>query len=118
MKKIICLSFSLALLSIPSFAQKKDKGTKIEPYKFETIIENPITSIKNQASSGTCWCFSGISFFESEIMRATGEECDLSEMFVVSNAYYDKALKYVRMHPYTSFPGKSALLYCQRRSGK
>lgn len=108
MKKIICLGFALTLLSIPSFAQKKDKGTKIEPYKFETIIENPITSIKNQASSGTCWCFSGISFFESEIMRVTGEECDLSEMFVVSNAYYDKALKYVRMHGYLNFgPGSS-----------
>lgn len=108
MKKIICLGFALVLLSIPSFAQKKDKGTKIEPYKFETIIENPITSIKNQASSGTCWCFSGISFFESEIMRATGEECDLSEMFVVSNAYYDKALKYVRMHGHLNFgPGSS-----------
>ena len=108
MKKIICLGFALTLLSIPSFAQKKDKGTKIEPYKFETIIENPITSIKNQESSGTCWCFSGISFFESEIMRATGEECDLSEMFVVSNAYYDKALKYVRMHGHLNFgPGSS-----------
>lgn len=108
MKKFICFGFALALLSIPSFAQKKDKVTKIEPYKFETIIENPITSIKNQASSGTCWCFSGISFFESEIMRATGEECDLSEMFVVSNAYYDKALKYVRMHGHLNFgPGST-----------
>lgn len=93
---------------MPSFAQKKSKETKIEPYKFETIIENPITSVKDQASSGTCWCFSGISFFESEIMRATGEECDLSEMFVVSNAYYDKALKYVRMHGHLNFgPGSS-----------
>lgn len=98
----------LTLLSIPSFAQKKDKGTKVEPYKFETITENPITSVKNQASSGTCWCFSGISFLESEILRATGEECNLSEMFVVSNAYYDKALKYVRMHGHLNFgPGSS-----------
>ena len=106
MKKVICLGFVLTLLSImPSFAQK---GTRIEPYKFEIIIENPITSIKNQASSGTCWCFSGISFLESEIMRITGEEFDLSEMFVVSNAYYDKALKYVRMHGHLNFgPGSS-----------
>lgn len=108
MKKIIYLGFVLTFLSIPSFAQKKDKDTKIETYKFETIIENPITSIKNQASSGTCWCFSGISFIESEILRATGEECDLSEMFVVSNAYYDKALKYVRLHGNLNFgPGSS-----------
>ena len=108
MKKIICLGIALILLSISAFAQKKNKDSEIEPYKFETIIENPITSVKNQASSGTCWCFSGISFFESEIMRATGEEYDLSEMFVVSNAYYDKALKYVRMHGYLNFgPGSS-----------
>lgn len=108
MEKIICLGFVWTLLAIPSFAQKKSKETKIEPYKFETIIKNPITSVKNQASSGTCWCFSGISFFESEILRATGEECDLSEMFVVSNAYYDKALKYVRMHGHLNFgPGSS-----------
>lgn len=108
MKKIILLSFVLTILSIPSFAQKSNKETKIEPYKFETIIENPITSVKNQASTGTCWCFSGISFFESEILRATGDEYDLSEMFVVSNAYYDKALKYVRMHGHLNFgPGSS-----------
>lgn len=93
---------------MPSFAQKRNKVSKVEPYKFETIIENPITSVKNQASSGTCWCFSGISFIESEIIRATGNEYDLSEMFVVSNAYYDKALKYVRMHGYLNFgPGSS-----------
>ncbi len=108
MKKIIYLGFVFTLLSMPSFAQNKDKGTKIEPYKFETIIENPITPVKNQASSGTCWCFSGISFIESEILRATGEECDLSEMFVVANAYYDKALKYVRLHGNLNFgPGSS-----------
>lgn len=98
---------ALVLLPMSLFAQKK-QNVKIEPYKFETIIENPITSIKNQASSGTCWCFSGISFFESEILRATGEECDLSEMFIVSNAYYDRALKYVRMHGHMNFsPGSS-----------
>lgn len=32
----------------------------------------------------------------------------MSEMFVVSNAYYDKALKYVRLHGYLNFgPGSS-----------
>lgn len=108
MKKIICLIFALAFFSICSYAQKKDKVEKVEPYKFETIIENPITSIKNQASSGTCWCFSGLSFIESEILRATGEELDLSEMFIVSNAYYDRALKYVRLHGHLNFsPGSS-----------
>lgn len=108
MKKIICTGLVFILLGIGMNAQKKNKDREIEPYRFETVIENPITPVKDQASSGTCWCFSGISFFESEIMRATGEELDLSEMFVVSNAYYDKALKYVRMHGHLNFgPGSS-----------
>ena len=93
-------------VSVFSFTQ--NKGTKPEPYRFETVIANPITSVKNQASSGTCWCFSGISFLESEILRVSGEELDLSEMFIVSNAYYDKALKYVRLHGNLNFsPGSS-----------
>lgn len=108
MKKNIYLSLILVLVFVSMYAQKNVKKSKIEPYKFETIIKNPITPIKNQASSGTCWCFSGLSFIESEILRATGEELDLSEMFIVSNAYYDKALKYVRLHGHLNFgPGSS-----------
>lgn len=108
MNKICVLCIAITLLGAHCFAQKKNKTQTVEPYRFETVIENPITSVKNQATSGTCWCFSGISFIESEILRATGEECDLSEMFVVSNAYYDRALKYVRLHGNLSFsPGSS-----------
>jgi bleomycin hydrolase len=108
MNKFISACFIFALLSGVSYAQKKGSTPQIEPYRFETVVENPVTSIKDQASSGTCWCFSGLSFIESEIIRSTGEECDLSEMFVVSNAYYDKALKYVRMHGHLNFgPGSS-----------
>lgn len=108
MRTFLYFSFALFILATSSMAQNKVYKGKSEPYKFETVIENPITPIKNQASSGTCWCFSGISFLESEILRATGEEVDLSEMFVVSNAYYDKALKYVRMHGHLNFgPGSS-----------
>lgn len=108
MKKIIAISLIMILLCAPIFSQKKDRGTKDETYKFKTIIENPITPIKNQGLSGNCWCFSGLSFFESEILRVTGEEHDLSEMFIVSNAYYDRALKYVRMHGHLKFcPGSS-----------
>mgnify|MGYP003312941567 CR=1 FL=1 len=28
-------------------------------YKFTVVKENPATSVKNQASTGTCWCFKG-----------------------------------------------------------
>lgn len=105
MKKAIIASLSV-MIGVLAFGQKKDRQP--EPYRFTTVIENPITSVKNQASSGTCWCFSGLSFIESEILRATGDEYDLSEMFVVSNAYFDKAVKYIRLHGNLNFgPGSS-----------
>ena len=71
-------------------------------YEFTTVKENPITSIKNQNRSGTCWCFSALSFLESESIKARGlkDESlypDLSEMYVVRKSYKDRAIKYVRM---------------------
>ena len=106
MKRLILILLSSTLLCAPAFSQKKPAAK--DGYKFETVVRCPITQVKDQALSGTCWCFSGISFIESEILRSTGEECDLSEMFVVSNAYYDRALKYVRLHGNLNFgPGSS-----------
>jgi aminopeptidase C len=72
-------------------------------YKFTVIRENPITPVKNQASSGTCWCFSSISFLESELLRSGKGEYDLSEMYVVRRNYSDKAIKYVRMGGHLNF---------------
>lgn len=71
-------------------------------YTFTTVREMPVTSIKNQASSGTCWAFSTISFLESEIIRINGikdpaKYPDLSEFFIVSHSYVDRAEKYIRL---------------------
>ena len=55
-------------------------------YEFTTIKENPVTSVKNQYKSGTCWCYSALSFIESEILREKGDSVDLSEMFVVGKS--------------------------------
>ncbi|NQT78517.1 MAG: aminopeptidase [Bacteroidetes bacterium] len=74
-------------------------------YFFETIAEVPVTSVKDQHRSGTCWAFGGISFIEAEVLRSTGMETDLSEMFIVRYAYADKALKYVRLHGRSNFGG-------------
>ncbi len=59
------------------------------PYKYEfTIVkENPATPVKDQASTGTCWCFATNSFIESELLRTGKGEHDLSEMFVVRHNY-------------------------------
>ena len=81
----------------------------LEPqYEFSTIKENPITSIKNQYRSGTCWCFSALSFIESEIIRTKGETLDLSEMFVVGKSYRDRAIKYVRLDGHLNFAAGSS----------
>ncbi|MEC7646510.1 MAG: C1 family peptidase [Bacteroidota bacterium] len=58
-----------------------------------TIVEsaNPIS----QGNTGTCWCFSATSFYESEINRMTGKTIDLSELYTVYFEYVEKARDYV-----------------------
>ena len=68
---------------------------------FKTIIELPITSVKNQYKSGTCWDYATLGYIESEILRKTGKSYDLCEMFVVNKDYMDNATHYVRMHGYS-----------------
>ena len=91
MKKIFLFSL-IAFFTLSLTAQSEKKDTII----FTIVKENKITPIKNQANSGTCWSFSGLAFFESEILRMGKPETDLSEMFVVRHSYEDKADKYVR----------------------
>ena len=113
LKSIISVALIATICTTSAFAQrkkKKDENQEPEKYKFEVVKENPITSIKDQNNSGTCWSFSAISFFESEILKAgyKGEDLDLSEMFVVSNSYKDKAEKFVRLHGSLNFGGGSS----------
>ena len=60
-------------------------------FKFTDVKTVKTTPVKDQNKSGTCWSFSGIGMLEDEILRKGGQETDLSEMFVVRNAYIDKA---------------------------
>ena len=50
---------------------------------FTVTKQNPITPVKNQYRSGTCWDYATLGFFESEILRRTGKTHDLCEMFVL-----------------------------------
>ena len=65
---------------------------------FHTVKVNPVTNIKNQYRSGTCWDFATLGFFESEILRKSGKTYDLCEMFVVNHDYMDNATHHVRIH--------------------
>ena len=92
------------LLATTASAQEhlQKKALASDAKKSFTIIkENPITSVKNQYRSGTCWAYATLGYFESEILRKTGKTYDLCEMFVVNNDYMDNATHYVRMHGYS-----------------
>ena len=105
MKKTILL-LAAALLALTAAAQRQAAPSPVRAsdYQFTTVKELPVTSMKNQANSGTCWCFSALSFFESEIIKAKNLKADaypdLSEMFVVRHSYHDRAIKYVRLNGY------------------
>lgn len=106
MKKFIIAAAVLSL-GICSGVRAQDRP-KAGEYVFTTVKENPITGVKNQYRSGTCWCFSALSFVESEIIRQKGIETDLSEMFVVNRSYFDRGVKYVRLDGKLGFSAGSS----------
>lgn len=81
-------------------AQAEEKSTSDASNKpvFTTIKENSITSVKDQNRSGTCWDYSTLSFFEAEILKATGKTYDLCESFVANKTYMERAIQVVRFH--------------------
>ena len=83
MKKIFTLALLAAVALGAQAEEKKDSAASNKPV-FTTIKENPITSIKDQNRSGTCWDYSTLSFFEAEILKATGKTYDLDESFVAN----------------------------------
>ena len=100
MKHFLTASLLLAC-TLSSTAQEKKESK--EGYVFTPVKELAVTSVKNQNRSGTCWSYSGLAFIESELLRQGKPATDLSEMFVVSHSYKDKADKYVRTHGFLNF---------------
>ena len=97
MKKILTLAL-LAMIAVGANAEeKKDSVNKNKPV-FTVVKENPITSIKDQNRSGTCWDYSTLSYFEAEILKASGKTYDLCEAFVANKNYMDRAIQVVRLH--------------------
>ncbi|MAW21798.1 MAG: peptidase C1 [Flavobacteriales bacterium] len=80
----------------PSKSFKMDFDGKIIPKSLSefTIVETeePIS----QGNTGTCWCFSTTSFYESEIHRLTGKKINLSELYPVYFEYVEKARGYIQ----------------------
>lgn len=102
-----------------SAAAKKDT-TKKECYTFTDGKQVPMTPVKDQNKSGTCWSFSSGGFLEAELLRMGKGTYDFSEMFVVRKCYEDKAKQYVRMHGNMNFASGGAfhdILYVMQNYG-
>ena len=95
-----CIKLSLLFLLSGTLVFGQETG-----YTFTMKKELACTPVKNQNSTSTCWCFSGISMLESELLRVGKQPYDLSEMFIVRHIYEKKAQMYARMHGSSSFSG-------------
>ena len=107
-------------LSIDEPAKEAEKPDSTAGFRFTETVIIPTTSVKDQNKSGTCWCFSGTSMMEDEIVRKGGKPLDLSEMFTVRQCYLDKAEKYVRMYGATNFAAGGSIVdvpYVWKRYG-
>lgn len=97
MKTFLFALLASAACTTTSAAEATD-SVKQDSIIFTTVKEIPITSIKNQSRSGTCWAYSTLSYFEAEILKKSGKTYDLSEMFIANQDYMDRATMMVRLH--------------------
>ncbi|MBQ0087971.1 MAG: aminopeptidase [Prevotellaceae bacterium] len=117
MTKKIILSLVATLLLLPVAMTAK---INLDSLKMEVIKESKTTRVGNQYRSGTCWCFSSLSFFEAEILRKGGKDVDLCEQFVIYNTMIDRAKAQVRTHGDVSYSQGGSfydVVYCFNNYG-
>lgn len=103
MKHLILSAFAICSIYLNAQTQAPYQGPltnmKGSDYKFTVVKTLDANAVQNQGQTGTCWSFSSLSFFESELIRmGKGKEFNLAEMYVARKAYPLKADNYLRMH--------------------
>lgn len=111
--KQLFISIAVALIVAIPVSSQGNRQQRTNSNTEELIITDqislPATSVKNQSSTGTCWCFATISMLESELLRMGKGEYNLSEMFVVRNNYIDRLKdNYIRQGKGNLGPGSFA----------
>lgn len=97
MKRLFILTFVGITLATSSYAQTTTNAEDSK-YQFKKVAHLDATPVLSQGITGTCWSFSALSFFESEMIRMGNENPPvLSQMYVVRKSYEGKAEKYIRM---------------------
>jgi len=97
MKKFFLLSLATMVAAV-SMAQP----SMLQP-GFTMQKSVAATPVKNQAMTGTCWCFSSTSLIESQCLKKNIGELDISEMFTVRNIYIEKAKNYIHRQGHAQF---------------
>lgn len=110
----ICISSSFV------YSQKITNAPE-STYEFTKVVHLDATPVENQGYTGTCWSFSALSFFESELIRMGNKQPDLlSEMYIVRKAYEAKAERFIRMDGKINFSEGGAfhdIPYIIKRNG-
>lgn len=120
MNKLTFLASLLAVVPCSLMAQETPAAS--DSLIFTTVKANPVTSIKNQNNSGTCWSYSSLAFLESEVLKKHPEmtDIDLCESFLVSKTYVDRADRSIRTHGDASFSQGGSFydaIYCMKHYG-
>ena len=87
---------------IPKENNSKSFVVDLSEYKFPVDTSKYVkqwhNSPINQGLTGTCWCFAGTSFIESEIYRINKLKIKLSEMYTVYWEYFERAKLFAEKH--------------------
>ena len=70
------------------------------PTLYKTVFSNPTVS---QGNTGTCWCFSTTSFYESEVLRLYNKQVSLSQIYWVYCEYIEKARRFIEKRGNSAF---------------
>lgn len=124
MKKVLLVALAVLFAVSGAEARKKKAALPKDTLVFTTVVAQPVTSIKNQNNSGTCWAYSAFAFLESEVLKKNPgmkpEDIDLCESFLVTKTYTDRADRNVRTHGDASFSQGGSFydaIFCMEQYG-
>jgi bleomycin hydrolase len=97
--------------TVKNIQETKAPARRFQMVQDSTLIPHKLADYKfswcnipvSQGNTGTCWCFSTTSFYESEIKRLYNKEVRLSEMFTVYCEYIEKARRFIRERGVSEF---------------
>lgn len=73
-----------------------DQSGKDLPNKVDLYTQKWAQKVESQGNAGSCWCFSTLSFYETEILRQQNKQVNLSEIYTVYWEYVEKARRFVQ----------------------